>query len=159
MEGRGLGEEAVRARSLRPRCRQAVCVAPSPEESADDRHAELASSVTDYVDSLRMVRALHEGDSSTHHAKFKSFDDSAAQIRSRTAALRRSGVTAIFRPLLFAARLRHPNDGALYLRLTALCEIYSARVFTIAQRRSNAGQSRLYSLAHDLWSGGDPSVC
>ena len=127
------------------------------EESVEDRHAELSRSVTDYVESLALC-ALFTKELLDPHGRFLSFDGSAATIRSRTAALRRSGVTAIFRPLLFAARLRHPDDGALYLRLTGLCEVYSARVFTIAQRRSNAGQSRLYSLANNLWSGGDPDA-
>ena len=121
----------------------------------EDRHTELIESVTAYVDTLALC-AHFTRELVDPRASFLAFGDNAASIRSRTGALRRSGVTAIFRPLLFAARLRHEQDAHLYLRLTELCERYSARVFTIAQRRSNAGQSRLYYLAHDMYAGEQP---
>lgn len=57
---------------------------------------------------------------------------------------------------MFAARLRHPADGVLYADLVDICERYSARVFVVEQRRSNAGEPRLLRLAHDLFTGTDP---
>lgn len=83
---------------------------------------------------------------------FVDFGADKAAVRERSAALYRSGVVANFRPLLLAARLSYPTDAQLYMELVDLCERYSARVFVIAQRRVNAGQAKLYSLAHDLYS-------
>ena len=52
--------------------------------------------------------------------------------------------------------MAHPTDGALYADLVDVCERYAARVFVIAQRRANAGQSRLFRLSNDLYLGTDP---
>jgi len=89
-------------------------------------------------------------------ASFEAFTSHHREAKNRSAALYRSGVVAIYRPLLFAARLRHPSDGVLYTRLLELCERYSARVFVIEQRRANAGEARLLRLANDLYNGADP---
>ena len=86
---------------------------------------------------------------------FSSLDD-RRRARLRSGALRRSGVVALYRPLLFASRLSHPTNGDLYARLVDLCERYTARVFIIEQRRQNAGEPRLLRLAHDLFTGRDP---
>ena len=94
------------------------------------------------------------------NAAYESFSSHRKESLMRSAALRRSGVVALYRPLLFAARLRRPTDGALYAKLLDLCERYSARVFVIEQRRANAGEPRLLRLAHDLFTGADPDyVC
>jgi hypothetical protein len=90
------------------------------------------------------------------HADFVAFDSDQEKARRRSGALRRSGAVALYRPLLFAARIRHPTDGAFYAKLVDACERYSARVFVIEQRRANAGESRLLRLAHDLFFGADP---
>ncbi len=86
-------------------------------------------------------------------AEFEAFDteQSKKEARLRSSALRRSGVVAPYRPLLLAARLAYPTDGMFYSQLVDLCERYTARVFVIEQRRSNAGVSRLFRLANDLY--------
>jgi hypothetical protein len=93
-------------------------------------------------------------------AAFEAFSTEAdrLQARLRSAALKRSAVIAQYRPLLLAARLRHPNDGALYARLVDLCERFTARVFTIEQRPSHTGEASLFRLAHDLYTGMKPEA-
>ena len=85
-------------------------------------------------------------------ATFEPFGDSRARVLEASAALGRSGVIALFRPLLCAARLKYPNDGHFYADLVELLERYSARVFVNCQRRANAGQARLASLAYALYT-------
>lgn len=61
----------------------------------------------------------------------------------------------MFFPLIFATRLTRPQDGYLYTEVVRLCETYAARVFVIAQRRSNAGEPWLNYIAHDFIKHGD----
>jgi hypothetical protein len=82
-----------------------------------------------------------------------SFTSDRERVRERSEALRRTRNVAIFQPLLFACRLRHPDDGPAYAELLRACETYAARVFTIGQRRANAGQSTLYRIGHRLFNG------
>lgn len=113
---------------------------------------ELVRTVLDYVDGLQKC-ALFTAEFLAPNAPYQAFGAHAEEARKAAGGLRRTGVTAVFRPLLFAARLTHRNDGQGYARLAEACERYAARVFIMAQRRSNAGQSALYSLAHDLYRG------
>jgi hypothetical protein len=81
---------------------------------------------------------------------FAAFGAAAKAARDAADRLRQSGNVAIFVPLLMAARLARTAAGAEYVALSDICERYSIRVFMIAERRSNAGRSRLYSLAFDI---------
>jgi len=85
------------------------------------------------------------------NASFATFS-SPQRARDASAALGRSGVIAVFRPLLCAARLTYPDDGDFYADLVELLECYSARVFVIRQRRVDAGRAKLASLANDLFT-------
>lgn len=105
-----------------------------------------------YVRQLRLC-ALFVKETYDPGAAFASFTTGADRARANSAALRRSRNVANFQPLLFACRLAHPKDGEAYADLVRACEIYAARVYTITQRRSNAGQTALYSLAHRLAAG------
>lgn len=112
----------------------------------DRLHSELTRFVTDLRKCSFYLKEMSE-----EGAAFAGFDDGQDDVRRASAALQRSGIVAPYRPLLFAARLRHPTDGDFYARLVAMCERYSARVFVIRQRRLNAGESRLLRLAHGLY--------
>lgn len=131
-----------------------VTRAASDQDDAWDR---LVTDVNGYVTSLRHCSFFlaEMFDSSAVFESFKSHQD---ESRRRSSALLRSGVVAPYRPLLFAARLKHPDDGDLYRRLVEICECYSARVFVIRQRRLNAGEARLLRLANDLYRGADPEL-
>lgn len=130
----------------------------APETGVEDPAAAwdaLFDHVNRYVIELRAcARFLSE--SLRDDAEYVAFGAQAGHVRERSAALRRTRITALFRPLLFACRLHHPDDGLLFGRLLDLCERYAARVFVISQRRANAGQSGLFRLAHDLYGGRDP---
>jgi hypothetical protein len=118
---------------------------------------QLYNDVSGYIASLRAC-SFFMAEMFDEHGAFEAFDtETRIGVRRRSAALRRSGVVAIWRPLLFAARLAHPTDGQLYFDLVDLCERYSARVFVIEQRRANAGEGRLLRLAYELHNGKDPS--
>lgn len=119
----------------------------------DALQQELVTTVLDYVDGLQKC-ALFTAEFLAPGAPYQAFGDTAASARGAAGGLRRTGITAVFRPLLFATRLAHPSDGAAYTRIAEACERYAARVFIMAQRRSNAGQAALYSLAHELYAQG-----
>ena len=83
-------------------------------------------------------------------AEYHAFTDGRSRVRIATAALLRSPVVALFLPLIFAARLRFAADGSGYADLIELCERYSARVFAICTRRSNAGEPYLWNRAQAI---------
>jgi hypothetical protein len=125
------------------------------EQAWDRLFADVDAYVTSLRDCSHFLAEMFDP-----QAAFATFSSHTAEARGVSAALRRSGVVALYRPLLFASRLRHPTDGQLYSRLVDLCERYSARVFVVEQRRSNAGEPRLLRLANDLYKGSDPDhVC
>lgn len=128
-----------------------------PGKDQDEAWTRLFDDVTDYVGTLRKCSHFL-AEMFDENGAFEAFTDGVPETRARSAALRRSQVVALYRPLLFAARLTHPKDGLFYSRLVALCEAYSARVFVIEQRRANAGEPRLLRLANDLYTGADPEA-
>ena len=132
-------------------------IVPRARAHEDEASAwdQLVDDVTDYVATLRDC-SYFLADMYNPAAGYERFDDHREEVQARNAALQRSGVTALYRPLLFAARLAHPADGRLYADLLDISERYSARVFVIEQRRANAGEPRLLRLAHDLYRGADP---
>ncbi|TDW31089.1 DUF262 domain-containing protein [Cryobacterium psychrophilum] len=114
----------------------------------------LSTDITDYVSSLRDSSFILR-EMSDPQAAFESFENKQEkeQARLNLAALSRTRIVAPYRPLLLAARLRHPQNGAFYAELADLCERYSARVFVIEQRRANAGSAGLARIAHKLYRG------
>ena len=117
--------------------------------------ALLLEEVTAYAHSLREASAAYRDIVTDNADGFAAYDADAAAVRKSSRHLRQAGVVAIFAPLLIAARLRFPADGKAYESVVDLCERYSVRVFLINERRSNAGSTRLYSLAHQLHRDGD----
>lgn len=68
--------------------------------------------------------------------------------------LNHGGNTANFLPLLISARIL-TSEGKIeqpaFIKLIESLEIYSYRVFLFEGKRSNAGKSRLFSMAHELY--------
>ena len=114
----------------------------------------LFAEVTDYTRSLRDASVAYRDLVSGGEDSFSAYGRDAASVRKASRQLRQAGVVAVFAPLLIAARLRFPSDGKTYASLVDLCERYSVRVFLISERRSNAGTTRLYSLANQLYRDG-----
>ena len=120
------------------------------QEAAWDR---LNEDISGYVETLRRS-SYHLAEMFDEKAEYSAFaPENRLTVRRRSAALRRSGVVAAHRPLLLAARLTYPADGQFYADLVTAAEVYSARVFVIEQKRTNAGEARLLRLAHDLYLG------
>lgn len=114
----------------------------------------LVQDVRSYVRSLEQC-AMFAAEFHSFEAKYQSFGNSISprEARSSAARLRHTDTIAPFMPLIFAARLLHPEDGKFYTRLIDACERYAARVYLIGQRRTNTGRSRLNTLAHELYCG------
>lgn len=122
------------------------------EAGPEDISGLLYEEVKKYVKGLR-ASATYIAEMYNDDALYHDFSaDDVHQIRSATAALRRSPAVAIFQPLILAFRLTHPHDSTAYLRLIRLCETYSARVFAICQKRSNAGEPYLARIAHSVFT-------
>jgi hypothetical protein len=118
----------------------------------DDAVADLLyTEAKKYVEGLR-ASATYIAEMYDDAAEYHAFAGKRNEIRSATAALRRSPVVAIFQPVILAFRLAHPENGEAYLDLIKLCETYSARVFAICQRRSNAGEPYLARISHDVFT-------
>jgi hypothetical protein len=88
---------------------------------------------------------------------FSGFDTSPAvrvSVKDVSDKLRRLDNMAPFLPLLIAARLRFSSaEGASsYLDIARLCEKFSFRVYGLAEKKANAGQSALFSLGHKLFT-------
>lgn len=126
-----------------------------PQVAQDEAWDQLVADVSDYVDTLRRCSFFLK-EMFDPQAEFADFGSRRDEVRRWSAALYRSGVVAIYRPLLFAARLAHHDDGAFYRRLVQACERYSARVFVIERRRANSGEPRLARIAYNLTRGSDP---
>lgn len=132
-----------------------IVPAERPKEAQDEAWNRLFRDVSRYVDSLRRCSFFLK-EMFDPQAEFAGFGPYRDEVRGWSAALLRSGVVSIYRPLLFAARLVRGDDGEFYRRLVQACERYSARVFVVERRRANAGEPRLVRIAHNLVQGADP---
>lgn len=115
----------------------------------------LLKEITAYAHSLKEASAAYRDIVADSPESFAAYGKDAADVRKRSRQLRQAGVVLIFAPLLIAARLRFPANGEAYGSVVDLCERYSVRVFLINERRSNAGSTRLYSLAFQLHRDGN----
>lgn len=120
------------------------------------RHPDMLAALLDYTRVLRdCLIAYCDTYNPEHPQAFLTFDP-----KERIAAahwgqkLHRIGNIASYVPLLIATRLRYRGDGTRYIALLQFCERASFRVYRWAERRSNAGQSKLFRLAHELYHGG-----
>lgn len=68
-----------------------------------------------------------------------------------TQRLHRLRTVATFLPLLMAFRLRHADDAAAFMRVLDLCEKFAFRVYRLLGARSDAGQTDLVRLAHEVY--------
>lgn len=84
---------------------------------------------------------------------FHNFQGRAVQrqISKEAAKLARLGSLASFLPLLMALRIQYPEDGGSYGAMVQLCEKYAFRVYRWLRLRSNAGQTRLFRLGHQVF--------
>jgi Protein of unknown function DUF262/Protein of unknown function (DUF1524) len=119
------------------------------------RHQELLSDLQLYTQSLQnALIAFCEANRPRHTNAFGVFPSSErAKVRQYAEKLPRLRVIAPFLPLLMACRLKFPTNGQRYLDLLQLCELYAFRVYRWEGKRSNAGQTTLFRLGHQLYTG------
>jgi hypothetical protein len=113
----------------------------------------LAEEIGDYVDSLaRAARAYADSLRPDLHA-FTDFEALAAKARTMHHRISRAGTVAVFQPLMIALRERRPHDGDGYLQVLDLCTRFAIRTYLIGGYRADAAQTRLYRLAHEVYTG------
>ena len=116
---------------------------------------DLSHDVRNYATGLeRAARAFAD----IHHPRaddaFADMEEPLrASVRGSSERLRRLWALATFQPLLIAVRLTHPRDAELYLQVVELCERFAFRVYRLRGFRSNTGQTRMYRLANNLYTG------
>ncbi len=113
----------------------------------------LVQEVGNYVESLARAARAYADSLRPDLQAFGEFGALASKARLAHDRLLRAGTVAVFQPLLIALRERSPNDGGTYLRILDLCQRFAVRTYLIGGYRADAGQTRLYRLAHDLYSG------
>lgn len=119
-----------------------------------DRHNELLGQLTDYTTgSPNSCVAYADAVNPTRHDAFMSFKahpQLMAEVKAWNSKLVRINVLQPIVPILMAVRERWRSDAAKYLEILRLCERFSFRVYVVRDRRSDAGQQRLFSLAHRI---------
>ena len=121
----------------------------------EDQHDELLAGLRAFVQTLAdtslayadIHRPIRDGAFQEYAGQPKI----RAEIVELSDCLVRLEHVAPFRPLLVATRLRLGGDAQKYLEVLRLCEIYAFRIYGLFEKRSNTGQSTLFSLAGKLW--------
>jgi hypothetical protein len=113
----------------------------------------LISEVGDYVDSLARAARAYADSLRLDLQAFADFGVLAATARRASIELSRAGTVAVFQPLMIALRERSPHDGDTYLKILDLCQRFAVRTYLIGGFRADAAQTRLYRLAHEVYSG------
>jgi hypothetical protein len=121
------------------------------------KHDALLQELLSYVQTLRDASTAYCDVANPRHPEAFSDLLGDPKLRDRVIAagekLSRLRVVAPFLPLLVAIRLKHSGNGGLYLRALELCERYAFRVYRLLGKRSNAGRSTLFLMAHGLYTG------
>lgn len=118
------------------------------------RHTELLKALLDYVQTLRQAANAYCDVAKPQVVNsFSDLTDGTTKGRALLASQRlvRLRVVAPFLPLLVSIRMKCPGDGELYIKTASLCEKYAFRVYRLLRRRSDAGRTSLYSLAHRFY--------
>lgn len=125
-----------------------------PRDKYADNPEALFAEVGNYVDSLSRAARAYADSIRTDLNAFHSYGPPHAQAALRLHdRLLRARTVAVFQPLMIAMRERWPSDGAAYTRILDLCERFAVRTYVIGGYRADAGQTRLYRLAHEVYSG------
>lgn len=82
-----------------------------------------------------------------HNVEF--IDDT--EIKEGVRKLHRVGFRTAFKPLVLSAFLQSPSPS-IFLKMLDALECFSFKVFLITGRQSNTGDSKLYSLAGELYN-------
>ena len=119
-----------------------------------DDHKRLVGDAIAYAETLKKSSiAYRDAAKPTDLGSFAGFPDPSVQegIRNWSCKLERLNVLAPFLPLLGAVRLRFPEDPVRYLKTVKLSEFFGFRVYMLLGRRADAGQTKLFRIAYDLF--------
>lgn len=103
-----------------------------------------ARSTEKYVKSLQKCSVRWN---QLHHPR--DLDPDKDELKTAILGVHRSGLRASFKPILLAILRR--KDSHKFIKTINLLEEFSFKVFDISNRKSNTGDSRLYSLANDVY--------
>lgn len=78
------------------------------------------------------------------------FSNEESDLKTVILNLKRAGISPSFKPLILAVLTR--NDRLNFIPTIQLLEKYNFKVFDVTNRKANTGDSRLYSLAHDVFN-------
>jgi uncharacterized protein with ParB-like and HNH nuclease domain len=101
----------------------------------------------------KYVKSLQESSivwNKIHHPEFFSIEEE--HIKPYIYALHRVGFRASFKPLLLACFSKKNYDNT-FLEILRQLEKFAFKTFYISDRKSNAGDSKLYSLAAEIFEG------
>lgn len=115
--------------------------------------ALLVSEVGAYAASLHRAATAFADSLRPDVTAFASFGTVAAEARGVHAQLLRAGTVAVFQPVIIALRHALPEDGRAYVENMDLCLRFAVRTYLIGGYRADAGQTRLYRLAHEVFHG------
>jgi len=102
--------------------------------------------IRNYVKSLQQSSILWL---KMHHTSF--FDSDETPYKDAVMSLHRVGFRVSFKPIVLAILQR--KDQADFLKVLHLLEEYAFKVFHVADRQSNTGDSKLYKLASGIYHG------
>jgi hypothetical protein len=119
------------------------------------KHEQLRNDIRDYVNLLKdcctvycdIINPKREG------AFSRIYNDDAAKksIVELTVKILRIGAVASFVPILFAIRVKFPDNHKAYSDYLELCEKFAFRVYRYSGKRSNTGQTTLYKFGYELY--------
>ncbi len=118
------------------------------------RYDELYEDLEKYILTLQNASVAFCDASAPDQDSFQIFatqPDLRKQIIRTSQKLVRMDILRPFLPLLIAIRLRYPDDAQMYLDAIQLCELYAFRVFRIAGKRPNNGETLFFRLANQLF--------
>jgi len=118
-------------------------------------HLGLYQKLMDYLKTLRLAATAYRDICRPGHSD--AFGDMRSdlrpQIKTVSQKLVRQGTLATFQPLLIAVRLKAQDQGETYLKVVDACERFAFRVYRWAGWQTRTGQSKIYGLAHQYYTG------
>ena len=78
------------------------------------------------------------------------FTNEEKELKGAILNLKRAGISPSFKPLILAILTRH--DRLDFIPVINLLEKYNFKVFDVTNRKANTGDSKLYSLAHEIYN-------
>jgi uncharacterized protein with ParB-like and HNH nuclease domain len=118
-----------------------------------DEHFNLQSlydqslTIKDVEDYIKSLQACSICWNLLHNPNFFSADDSS--IKEAIQGVHQVGLKASFKPLLLAILTR--RDRGDFIETLKTLEIFSFKLFDLSNKRSNTGDSKIYSLAHKVY--------